>query len=307
MQIYLPIAEISQNFLLLLGIGGAVGFLSGMFGVGGGFLLTPVLIFIGVPPPVAVATQANQVVGSSVSGVLAHWSKDNVDFKMGSVLVAGGFIGSTVGVLVSSILQRVGQLDLVIQLAYVILLTAIGAMMLIESLRAILRTRRRTGTPRKLHQHIWVHGLPLKMRFRRSRLYISAILPLGLGFVIGVLSAIMGIGGAFLMVPAMIYLLGMPTRIVVGTSLFQTIFVTANVTFLQAVQNQTVDVVLAFLLLIGGVIGAQVGGRVGARLPAEQLRVALAVLVLWLGITLSYGLVATPKEPYSVVLTGTGL
>lgn len=307
MQIYLPIAEISQNFLLLLGIGGAVGFLSGMFGVGGGFLLTPVLIFIGVPPPVAVATQANQVVGSSVSGVLAHWSKDNVDFKMGSVLVAGGFIGSTVGVLVSSILDRVGQLDLVIQLAYVILLTSVGAMMLFESLRAILRLRRRTGTPRKLHQHIWVHGLPLKMRFRRSRLYISAILPLGLGFVIGVLSAIMGIGGAFLMVPAMIYLLGMPTRIVVGTSLFQTIFVTANVTFLQAVQNQTVDVVLAFLLLIGGVIGAQVGGRVGARLPAEQLRVALAVLVLWLGITLSYGLVATPKEPYSVVLTGTGL
>ena len=300
MQIYLPIAEISLNILLLLGIGGAVGFLSGMFGVGGGFLLTPILIFIGVPPAIAVATQANQVVGSSVSGVLAHWSKDNVDFKMGFVLVAGGFIGSTVGVVVFGILQRLNQIDLVIQFAYVVLLTAIGGLMLFESLRALLRMRRRTGAPRKLHQHTWVHGLPLKMRFRRSRLYISALLPLGLGFSIGILSAIMGVGGAFLMVPAMIYLLGMPTRIVVGTSLFQTIFVTANVTFLQAVQNQTVDVILAFVLLIGGVIGAQVGGRVGARLSTEYLRVALAVLVLLLGIRLSIELVSTPVERFSI-------
>jgi uncharacterized protein len=300
MQIYLPIAEISLNILLLLGIGGAVGFLSGMFGVGGGFLLTPILIFIGVPPAIAVATQANQVVGSSVSGVLAHWSRDNVDFKMGFVLVAGGFIGSTVGVVVFGILQRLNQIDLVIQFAYVVLLTAIGGLMLFESLRALLRMRRRAGTPRKLHQHTWVHGLPLKMRFRRSRLYISALLPLALGFVIGILSAIMGVGGAFLMVPAMIYLLGMPTRIVVGTSLFQTIFVTANVTFLQAVQNQTVDVILAFVLLVGGVIGAQAGGRFGARLPAEQLRVLLAVLVLLLGIRLSIELIATPVERYSI-------
>jgi len=305
MQIYLPIAEISLNVFLLLGIGGAVGFLSGMFGVGGGFLLTPILIFIGVPPAIAVATQANQVVGSSVSGVLAHWSRDNVDFKMGFVLLAGGFIGSTVGVVVFGLLRRIGQIDLVINLAYVILLTAIGALMLFESLRAILRLRRRAA-PHKLHQHTWIHGLPLKMRFRRSRLYISALLPLTLGFLIGVLAAIMGVGGAFLMVPAMIYLLGMPTRIVVGTSLFQTIFVTANVTFLQAVQNQTVDVILAFVLLVGGVIGAQVGGRVGARLPAEQLRVLMAVLVLGLGIRLSYELVATPPDLYSIVIRGSG-
>jgi uncharacterized protein len=305
MQIYLPIAEISLNVFLLLGIGGAVGFLSGMFGVGGGFLLTPILIFIGVPPAIAVATQANQVVGSSVSGVLAHWSRDNVDFKMGFVLLAGGFIGSTVGVVVFGLLRRIGQIDLVINLAYVILLTAIGALMLFESLRAILRLHRRAA-PHKLHQHTWIHGLPLKMRFRRSRLYISALLPLGLGFLIGVLAAIMGVGGAFLMVPAMIYLLGMPTRIVVGTSLFQTIFVTANVTFLQAVQNQTVDVILAFVLLVGGVIGAQVGGRVGARLPAEQLRVLMAVLVLGLGIRLSYELVATPLDLYSLVIRGSG-
>jgi uncharacterized protein len=307
MQIYLPIAEISLNVLLLLGIGGAVGFLSGMFGVGGGFLLTPILIFIGVPPAIAVATQANQVVGSSVSGVLAHWSKDNVDFKMGLVLLAGGFVGSTVGVILFGLLRRLGQIDIVINLAYVILLTVIGALMLYESARALLRQRRRTGQLRKLHQHMWVHGLPLKMRFRRSRLYISALLPLGLGFLIGVLAAIMGVGGAFVMVPAMIYLLGMPTRIVVGTSLFQTIFVTANVTFLQAVQNQTVDVILALLLLVGGVIGAQVGGRVGARLPAEQLRVLLAALVLALGVRLAYELVAHPDNVYSLSLVIGGL
>jgi len=225
---------------------------------------------------------------------------------MGSVLLAGGFIGSTVGVVLFGVLKRIGQIDLVINLAYVILLTGVGALMLFESLRAILRMRWRAGMPRKLHQHIWVHGLPLKMRFRRSRLYISALLPLGLGFVIGILSAIMGVGGAFLLVPAMIYLLGMPTRIVVGTSLFQTIFVTANVTFLQAVQNHTVDVILAFVLLVGGVIGAQVGGRVGARLQAEILRVLLAILVLGLGIRLSVELVATPVELFSLAPVGGG-
>ncbi|MGH6931097.1 MAG: sulfite exporter TauE/SafE family protein, partial [Dongiaceae bacterium] len=247
MQIYLPIAEISLNIFLLLGIGGAVGFLSGMFGVGGGFLLTPILIFIGVPPTVAVATQANQVVASSVSGVLAHWSKDNVDFKMGAVLLVGGIIGSTVGVVIFTLLKSIGQVELVISLAYVVLLSAVGVLMMIESVRALLQNRRRAGVPAKLHQHTWIHGLPLKMRFRRSRLYISALLPLSLGFIIGVIAAILGVGGAFLMVPAMIYLLGMPTKIVVGTSLFQIIFVTANVTFLQAVQNQTVDVLLAFI------------------------------------------------------------
>jgi uncharacterized membrane protein YfcA len=304
MQIYLPIAEISLNIFLLLGIGGAVGFLSGMFGVGGGFLLTPILIFIGVPPTVAVATQANQVVASSVSGVLAHWSKDNVDFKMGTVLLVGGIIGSTVGVVIFTVLKSIGQIELVISLAYVVLLTGVGALMLFESVRALLHSRRRAGMPAKLHQHTWVHGLPLKMRFRRSRLYISALLPLTLGFVIGVIAAILGVGGAFLMVPAMIYLLGMPTKIVVGTSLFQIIFVTANVTFLQAVQNQTVDVLLAFILIVGGVIGAQIGGRVGAKLPAEQLRILLAGLVLVLGGRLAYELMATPKDIYSIAFFG---
>ena len=303
MQIYLPIAEISLNVFLLLGLGGAIGFLSGMFGVGGGFLLTPLLIFIGVPPAVAVATQANQVVASSVSGVLAHWSRDNVDFKMGLVLLIGGFIGSTMGVLLFGLLRRLGQVDLVIGLFYVVFLTAIGGLMLFESLRTVLRRRRRGGPPlRKLHQHTWVHGLPLKMRFRRSRLYVSALLPLSIGFVVGLLAAIMGVGGAFIMVPAMIYILGMPTSVVIGTSLFQIIFVMANVTFLQAFSNQTVDILLALMLTVGGVIGAQLGGRVGAKLPAEQLRVFLAVLVLVVGARLAYEMVAPPDERYSITV-----
>ncbi len=301
MQIYLPIAELSVNLFLLLGIGGGVGFLSGLFGVGGGFLMTPLLIFIGIPPAVAVATQANQVVASSVSGVLAHWSRDNVDFKMGAVLLVGGILGSTVGVGLFSLLSHFGQVDLVIRLFYVFFLGFIGILMFIESARSIWRRRRRIGTPRKLHEHTWVHGLPLKMRFRKSRLYISALLPGAIGFFIGILSAIMGVGGAFILVPAMIYLLGMPTLVVVGTSLFQIIFVAANVTFLQSVQNQTVDFILALALTVGGVIGAQIGGRVGAKLHGEHLRVLLAILILGVAIRLAYELGATPSELYSAV------
>ncbi|MEA2781884.1 MAG: uncharacterized protein QOK29_3428 [Rhodospirillaceae bacterium] len=301
MQIYLPIAELSVNIFLLLGIGGGVGFLSGLFGVGGGFLMTPLLIFIGVPPAVAVATQANQVVASSVSGVLAHWSRDNVDFKMGLVLLAGGILGSTVGVGLFSLLSHFGQVDLVIRLLYVFFLGSIGITMFVESTRAILRRRRRVTIQRKLHEHTWVHGLPLKMRFRKSRLYISALLPGAIGFFIGILSAIMGTGGAFIMVPAMIYLLGMPTGITVGTSLFQVIFVAANVTFLQALQNQTVDVVLALMLTVGGVIGAQIGGRLGAKLPGEQTRFLLASLILGVAIRLAYELGHRPGDIYSVL------
>jgi uncharacterized membrane protein YfcA len=301
MQIYLPIAELSVNIFLLLGIGGGVGFLSGLFGVGGGFLLTPLLIFIGVPPAVAVATQANQVVASSVSGVLAHWSRDNVDFKMGFVLLAGGMLGSTVGVGLFSLLSHFGQVDLVISLFYVFFLGFIGILMFVESTRAIWRRRRRGAALKKLHEHNWVHGLPLKMRFRKSRLYISALMPAGIGFFVGILSAIMGVGGAFIMVPAMIYLLGMPTAVVVGTSLFQIIFVSANVTFLQALQNQTVDLTLAVALTVGGVIGAQIGGRVGAKLPGEQMRVLLAGMILVVAIRLAYELGAHPAELYSVM------
>ena len=230
MQIYLPIAEMSANILLLLGMGGGVGFLSGLFGVGGGFLMTPLLIFIGVPPAVAVATEANQIVASSVSGALAHWRRGNVDLKMGVVLLIGGFVGSTGGVFLFRALRDAGQVDLVISLSYVLFLGIIGGLMLIESVQAMRRRSDSSAPRRKLHQHNWLHGLPFKMRFRRSKLYISALLPLGVGAFVGLLAAIMGVGGGFIMVPAMIYLLGMPTSVVVGTSLFQIIFVTANVT-----------------------------------------------------------------------------
>jgi uncharacterized protein len=299
MEIYLPIAEVSLDVFVLLSLGGAVGFLSGVFGVGGGFLLTPFLIFIGVPPAVAVASSANQLVGASVSGVLAHWKRGNVDFKMGLILLIGGFLGSLLGVWLFGILRRLGQIELVINLCFVLLLGTLGALMLVEGTRTLLR-RRRIGVPRrKLHQHTWIHGLPLKMRFRRSKLYISALLPLGLGFLIGILSAIMGIGGGFVMVPAMIYLLGMPTMVVPGTSLFQIIFVAATVTVLQAINNRTVDAVLALVLLIGGVIGAQIGTRMGSRLRGDQLRIMLAVLVLAVAVKLAVDMTATPDQLYS--------
>jgi len=299
-QVYLPIAEISVSVLLLLGLGGGIGFLSGLFGVGGGFLMTPLLIFIGVPPAVAVATQSNQTVATSVSGVLAHWSRGNVDFKMGTVLLGGGVIGSTVGVALFSLLRRFGQIDLVINIAYVLMLGSIGIMMLVESVKALRRVRR-AQAPRKLHQHVWVHGLPLKIRFKKSRLYISAVMPVGLGFLVGILSALLGVGGAFMLVPAMIYLLGMPTVVVIGTSLFQIIFVAAVTTVLQSVENRTVDVMLAFVLTIGSVVGAQFGGRIGARLPGEQLRFLLALLILFVAIGLCYELVATPEDLYAIV------
>ena len=302
MQIYLPIAEISVNIFLILGMGGAVGFLSGVFGVGGGFLMTPILIFIGIPPAVAVATEANQIVASSVSGVLAHWKRGNVDFKMGFALLFGGIIGSSLGVGLFSFLRDLGQLDLVIKLSYVVFLGIIGILMLIESINTSQQTKKNGRVKR--HSHNWMHGLPFKTRFRRSRLYISALLPISIGLLVGLLAAIMGVGGGFIMVPAMIYLLGMPTVVVVGTSLFQIIFVTANVTVLQSVSTQTVDVVLALLLLIGGVIGAQIGVRVGVRLQGEQLRGLLALMVLGVCVKIGYDLVVTPVDLYSIGMAG---
>ena len=302
MHIYLPIAEMSVNIFLILGMGGAVGFLSGLFGVGGGFLMTPRLIFIGVPPPVAVGTEANQIVASSVSGVLAHWQRGNVDFKMGFVLLLGGFFGSSLGVILFKYLQNLGQLDLVIKLSYVIFLGIIGFLMLWESSRTIIRSRSAAARRGKLHQHNWLHGLPFKMRFRKSKLYISAILPFLIGAVIGVLSAIMGVGGGFIMVPAMIYLLGMPTSLAIGTSLFQIIFVTANVTFLQALTVQTVDILLAVLLLTGAVIGAQFGSKYSVKMKGEQLRALLALLVLGVCVKMIFDLTATPSDLYSIAL-----
>ena len=302
MYIYLPIAEVSMHIGIIIGLGGGVGFLSGLFGVGGGFLMTPLLIFFGIPPAVAVSTEANQIVASSVSGVLAHMRRGNVDFKMGGILMAGGVIGSSLGVALFSFLQSIGQIDLVIQLSYLMFRGIIGSLMLTESVRTIIRSRKPGAVRGKLHQHNWLHGLPLKMRFRRSKLYISAILPLALGAFVGILAAIMGVGGGFIMVPAMIYLLGMPTSVVVGTSLFQIIFVTANVTLLQSIQTQTVDFLLAGLLLFGAVIGAQFGSRAGALLRGEQLRGLLALTVLTVCVKIGYDLVVRPEDLLSVEL-----
>jgi uncharacterized membrane protein YfcA len=303
--IYLPIAEVSVDIFVLLLLGGGVGFLSGLFGVGGGFLMTPLLIFIGIPAAVAVGSEAAQIVAASVSGVIAHMRRGNVDFRMGGVLLAGGLVGSTVGVQIFKLLQQLGQIDLVISLAFVVVLGVIGTLMLVEALRTLRRSARAkrtggTGPVRRLHQHNWIHGLPFKMRFPRSKLYISAIAPFGIGTLVGVLAALMGVGGGFIMVPAMIYLLGMPTSVVIGTSLFQIVFVTANVTFLQAWQTQTVDIFLALLLLVGGVVGAQFGARLGAQLRGEQLRGLLALMVLAVALKLLFDLVATPDDLYSL-------
>lgn len=302
MQIYLPIAELPVNVLLFFAMGGAVGFLSGLFGVGGGFLLTPLLIFSGIPPAVAVGTQANQVVASSISGVIAYWRRNAVDFKMGLVLLIGGTVGSVIGVYLFAYLRLMGQIDLLISVSYVVFLGVIGGLMLVESIRALRAAQHgiQVGL-RRPGQHNWVHGLPFKMRFRRSKLYISVIPPLTIGFLVGVLAAIMGVGGGFIMVPAMIYILRMPTNVVIGTSLFQIIFVTALVTILHAAENRSVDIVLALLLIVGGVIGAQYGARLAQRLKGEQLRALLALLVLLVCGRLGYELVTPPEDVFSII------
>ena len=298
MQVYLPIAEMSVDAFLLVGIGLGVGWLSGLFGVGGGFLLTPLLILIGIPSPVAVASGANQTLGASVSGLIAQWRRGNVDVKMGCVLLAGGLLGSLAGVQLFAFLRRIGQVDLAVALFYVVVLGTVGGLMVNESLRAILR--RRQAKPRRLHEHLWAHGLPFKMRFRKSRLYISIIPPVLVGFGIGVLSAVMGVGGGFMLVPAMIYFLGMPTAVVIGTSLFQVVFVAANVTLLQAVQLGTVDIVLTMLLLVGGVAGAQFGAAMGAKLRGEETRALLGLLVLAVAGSLLWGLLTTPAHLFTI-------
>jgi uncharacterized membrane protein YfcA len=299
MEIYLPIAEMSVHWLIVLGMGGGIGFLSGMFGVGGGFLLTPLLIFYGVPAEVAVATTSSHITASSMSGAITQWRKKALDLKMGGVMAAGGLAGTVVGIWLFTVMRRYGQMDLLVSASYVLLLGTVGGLMLRESLAA-LRAARGGAPPPRRAPHLWMHGLPFKMRFRESRLYISVIPPVLIGFAVGVLSAIMGIGGGFVIVPAMIYLLRMPTNVVMGTSLFQIIIVTAAVTVLQATTNFSVDIMLALFLILGGVIGAQFGVRIGARLRGEQLRLLLALLVLAVGLRLLIGLVVRPDDPFSV-------
>ncbi|QOG06160.1 sulfite exporter TauE/SafE family protein [Aureimonas sp. OT7] len=303
MNLYLPIAEISVNAFILIGMGAAVGFLSGLFGVGGGFLITPLLIFYNIPPAIAVATGANQVIASSFSGALAHYKRGTVDIKLGLMLLIGGAAGSVVGVWLFTLLRRLGQLDLAVSLLYVVMLGTVGGLMLVESVQAMLRVHKGgSGEIRHASHHNWVQKMPLKMRFKRSKLYVSIIPVLGIGFVIGVLAAIMGVGGGFIMVPAMIYLLRVPTSVVVGTSLMQIMFTAAVTTVLQAASNQTIDIMLGFLLMVGGVVGAQFGVEAGRKLRGDQLRALLALLVIAVAGRLLVELVVTPAELYSISL-----
>jgi hypothetical protein len=297
---YLPIAEMSVEPFLIILLGMAVGFLSGMFGIGGGFLLTPLLIFAGIPPTVAVGTGAAQIVASSASGATAQFQRGTIDFKMGGVLILGGAVGSAAGVFLFRELSEAGQAEAFISIAYVVFLTLVGLLMLLESLHAIVREPRPGGLVRRKKRVAWMAALPVPMRFRKSQLYISPGPPFLLGAVIGLLMGIMGLGGGFLMVPAMIYVLQMPTPVVVGTSLFQIVFVAAIATVLHAAVNQTVDAFLMTLLVVGGVLGAQLGTRAGVRLKAEQLRAALALIVLAAGMRLLLDLVLPPHEPYVV-------
>jgi len=299
--IYLPIAELSVNMFIIFGMGGAVGFLSGLFGVGGGFLLTPLLIFSGIPPVVAVATVTSQIIASSASAALSYWRRRMIDLKLATVLMLAGMVGTLLGVLVFNGLRSLGQLDLIISISYVTFLGTIGGLMLTESVRAILNARRGKPAPlRKPGQHIWIHGLPLKMRFKRSKLYVSAIPVVLLGIGIGFLGALLGVGGGFILVPALIYLLRVPTNLVIGTSLVQIVATMSVATILHAVTNFSVDIVLAIILMVGGVIGAQFGARVGQNIRGDQLRALLALLVLAVAVRFFFGLVTPPDEPFSL-------
>lgn len=300
MDIYLPIAEVSVNAPLLVLLGAVVGFVSGLFGIGGGFLMAPVLVFLGIPPSVAVASQASHVVASSTSGVITYTLRQGVDFRMGGIMALGGALGALGGVELFRYLRLLGQADLVVAVSYLVFLGAIGILMLKESLTEILNRRRGRTTPRPARRRpLWLYGLPLRMRFPRSGLYISAVPPFALGVFAGVLSAIMGVGGGFILVPAMLYILRMRAQVVVGTSLFQIIITTAITTVLQAGRNQTVDVVLATLLLVGGVVGAQYGARLSSRFRAEELRAALGLIVLFVGIQMGLELFVRPDDMFA--------
>ena len=297
MNIYLPIAEISVNIFVILGLGGLTGILSGLFGVGGGFLMTPLLIFIGVPPSISVSTVANQIIASSVAGFIAHWKRKNVDLKMGSYLLGGGLLGSTLGVIMFRWLKQLGHIDLIISILYVTFLGIIGSMMVAESLRSIMKIPKKViANP----SQPLAERLPFKADFPRSKRNLSIIMPIIIGFFVGGMVSLMGVGGGFFLIPAMIYLLGMPTNVVIGTSLFQIIFITANVTLLQSITTQTVDLLLALLLIAGSVFGVQVGIRIGDKLPADYLRALLAVIVLIVAIKLAFTLFTPPTEIYSV-------
>ena len=301
MEIYLPIAELPVNVFLMFAMGIAVGFISGMFGIGGGFLMTPLLIFIGISPAVAVASVASHIVASSCSGVIAYWRRRALDFALALMLLGGGLIGTMVGVWLFSVLRSLGQLDLMIGLSYVTLLGVVGGLMIIESVRAIARAR--SGRPAEIRRpgsHTWIHGLPFKVRFKQSKIYVSAIPLWVIGFSVGFIGAIMGIGGGFLLVPALIYIMRVPTAVVVGTSMVLTLVTMGAATIMHAATNHLVDVVLALILMVGGVIGAQFGARAGQKIRGEQLRLLLGILVMLVGLRFAFELILRPSNLFSV-------
>ena len=288
MEVFLPIAEVSVNILAIFSLSGIVGILSGLFGVGGGFLMTPFLIFLGVPPTYAVANEANNILATSVSGSTTHYLKNTLDYKMGLMIVVGGVFGTLLGILTFTYFKGIGKIDIVISLAYMYILAIIGTAMLVEGLGEIDKARKKILTKKKLHVHYWIHGLPLRMRFQKSKLYESAFTPIIIGLIVGFIAAIMGIGGAFILVPAMIYIIGMPTRLIPGTSLFVTIFVSAIVTVLHAFNYGSIDLVLVSMLVLGSIVGVQCGQKIGESIDSTELKTLLAILLLAVGIAIAY-------------------
>ena len=288
MEVYLPIAEVQINIILILFVSFIIGFLSGLFGVGGGFLMTPFLIFMGIPPAYAVANEANNILASSTSGTLTHWFKKTMDLKIGWMMIGGGLVGTLLGIITFSYFKQMGKIDLVITLAYMYVLAILGSFMLRDGIMEIDRIKKKILIKKKLHNHYWIHGLPFRMRFKKSKIYESALVPIILGLLVGFIAAIMGVGGAFLMVPAMIYLIGMPTKLVPGTSLFVTIFITAFVTALHAFSYQTIDIVLVMILITGSIAGVHMGQKIGQRLRGSELKTLLALLLLSVGVLMAY-------------------
>ena len=288
MEVYLPIAEVQINIILILFVSFIIGFLSGLFGVGGGFLMTPFLIFMGIPPAYAVANEANNILASSTSGTLTHWFKKTMDLKIGWMMIGGGLVGTLLGIITFSYFKQMGKIDLIITLAYMYVLAILGSFMLRDGIMEIDRIKKKIIIKKKLHNHYWIHGLPFRMRFKKSKIYESALVPIILGLLVGFIAAIMGVGGAFLMVPAMIYLIGMPTKLVPGTSLFATIFITAFVTALHAFSYQTIDIVLVMILITGSIAGVHMGQKIGQRLRGSELKTLLALLLLSVGVLMAY-------------------
>ena len=305
MEVFLPIAEVSVNIITIFSLSTIVGILSGLFGVGGGFLMTPFLIFLGIPPAYAVANEANNILATSVSGSTTHWLKNTLDYKMGMMIVVGGVIGTILGILTFTYFKGIGKIDIVISLAYMYILAIIGTAMLVEGVAEIDRARKKIFLKKKLHSHYWIHGLPLRMKFKKSKLYESAFTPIIIGLFVGFIAAIMGIGGAFILVPAMIYIIGMPTKLIPGTSLFVTIFISAIVTILHAFNYGSIDLILVSMLILGSIVGVQCGQKIGEFIDSTELKTLLAILLLLVGIAIAYDTFFAPDVIKEVASNGT--